>query len=128
MNDGMTTTSKPTLMRDVLIGRQPIFDGRLALHAYELFFRFGERSIVTRPAPSAATAQVLTDALTTFGLDRLVGRHPAAVNVTREFLLTNQPLPVDPERLILEISVLEGHDEVLLASLDRWKARGFRIA
>lgn len=124
----MTTTSKPTLMRDVLIGRQPIFDARLALHAYELFFRFGERSIVTRPPPSAATAQVLTDSLTTFGLDRLVGRHPAAVNVTREFLLSDQPLPVEPDRLILEISVLEGHDDTLLASLDRWKARGFRIA
>src|SRR6188474_236115 len=90
-------------MPDVLIGRQPIFDRRLEVHSYELTFRYGERSIENRVPAAAATARVLTDALTSFGLDRLVGAKPATVNVTRDFLLSHMPLPVDPQRLMLEI-------------------------
>lgn len=35
-------------------------------------------------------------------LQRLVGPVPAFVNVTREFLLSGQSLPVSPERVVLE--------------------------
>jgi EAL and modified HD-GYP domain-containing signal transduction protein len=115
-------------MQDVLIGRQPIFDARLEVQAYELFFRFGAQKTTTGALPPSATIEVLTSALTTFGLDRLVGGKPAAVNVTRELLLSDQPLPVAPDRLILEISCHLGADPDLLASIDRWKSRGFRVA
>lgn len=115
-------------MREVLLGRQPIFDARLAVHAYELFFRFGERKHVASYSPDAATAEVVTEALTTFGLDRLAGRSPAHVNVPRAFLLEARPLPVAPERLVLEVRVSIGGDAPLLRALDVWRSRGFKIA
>ena len=102
-------------MQDVLIGRQPIFDARLEVQAYELFFRFGAQKTTTGALPPSATIEVLTSALTTFGLDRLVGGKPAAVNVTRELLLSDQPLPVAPDRLILELSCHGGADRGAIA-------------
>lgn len=105
-----------------------MFDARLAVHAYELYFRFGARKHVANYSPDAATAEVVTEALTTFGLDRLAGRFPAHVNVPRDFLLEARPLPVAPERLVLEVHVSTRCDERLLQALDLWRSRGFKIA
>jgi EAL and modified HD-GYP domain-containing signal transduction protein len=115
-------------MNDVLIGRQAIFDSRLEVQAYELLFRYGAAAPSAVSTPNAWTMQVLTNALTAFGLDRLVGSKPASVNVTREFLLSRQPLPVDPSRLLLEVPESVEPDAEMLTCLDDWRHRGFRIA
>jgi EAL and modified HD-GYP domain-containing signal transduction protein len=105
-----------------------MFDGRLQVHAYELLFRHGNGQPPGAVTPAASKASVLTEALTTFGLDRLVGGARASVNVSRDFVVAGAPLPVAPERLMLELSVRNGCDAKLLDALRGWRARGFQVA
>lgn len=115
-------------MKEVLIGRQAIFDDRLKVWAYELCFRYGTEHALGSVTPGMRTASVVTEALTTFGLDQLVGANMASINVPREFVLMQPALPVAPERLLIEVSAREGADRELLTALHAWRARGFRVA
>lgn len=62
------------------------------------------------------------------GLDNLVGSHPAYINVTRRLLLAVDPLPLPPDRVVLELLETEPADPSLLAVLGRLTESGFRIA
>src|SRR4051794_38823066 len=86
----------------VAVARQPILTRSEAVAGYELLYR----STNAAPAPldaEGATSKVIVRALADIGLDRLVGDRLAWVNVTREFLLGVRPLPLPPERVMLEL-------------------------
>ncbi|MBI5364938.1 MAG: HDOD domain-containing protein [Planctomycetes bacterium] len=115
-------------MQETWIGRQPIFDRALTTHAYELLFRSPYVARPTDIAGEIATAQVIVSALADIGLDRVVGSLPAFVNVTRDFVVGGQPLPLPPERVVLEfLETIEGDRDVLVG-VERLRDEGFRIA
>jgi EAL and modified HD-GYP domain-containing signal transduction protein len=105
----------------VVVSRQPILDNVERIVGFEL---------LTPPEahPHEATASVLAQAIADIGLHKLVGDRPAHVDVTREFLLLVSPLPLDPQRVVLEVSVDEHIDDELLGVLRDTRAAGFRIA
>jgi EAL and modified HD-GYP domain-containing signal transduction protein len=105
----------------VVVSRQPILDLCERIVAYEL---------LTPPAadPRHATASMLAQAIADIGLSRLVGSRPAHVDVTREFLLAVRPLPLAPERVVLEVRADQPADDVLLNLLRETREAGFRIA
>lgn len=110
------------------IGRQAIYSPSLAVRGYELLFRSGPVDHARFAHEDAATSQVLLNALVEFGLDRLVGERPAFINLTRAFLLGNHPLPLPPERVVLEVLETTEPDAPLVAAVERLVQRGFRIA
>lgn len=115
-------------MTETWIGRQPIFDRQLATHAYELLFRSPHVASPADVAGHTATAQVIIGALADVGLDRVVGSVPAFVNVTRSFVVGTYPLPLPPERVVLELlEDIDGDRDVLLG-VERLKEQGFRLA
>lgn len=89
----------------LLLARQPICDRNRRTTGYELLFRDDHRTIAD-VSDGAATSRVLVAALADVGLDALVGHRPAWVNVTGDFLLEHEHLPVPADRVVLE--VLEG--------------------
>src|SRR3954453_3724483 len=103
----------------VVVSRQPILDLVERIVAFELL----------TPAVSAgeATSSMLAQAIADIGLQRLAGKHPVHVDVTREFLLAVRPLPMAPERVVLEVDAAERADDVLLLSLREARAAGFRV-
>ena len=105
----------------MVVSRQPILDNVERIVGFEL---------LTPPEahPHEATAGVLSQAIADIGLLKLVGDRPAHVDVTREFLLLVSPLPLDPERVVLEIAADEHIDDELLAVLQEIRTAGFRIA
>jgi len=109
----------------VAVARQPILDRDEVIRGYELLYRPTGSGAV---GPDGATSNVIVRALADIGLDALVGDRKAWVNVTREFLLEVRPLPLPPERTVIEL--LEGQtvDDELLAVLGELRAAGFRIA
>jgi EAL and modified HD-GYP domain-containing signal transduction protein len=74
------------------------------------------------------TAQVVVDALADIGLERLVGERPAYINVSRDFLLEFEPMPLPPGRVVLELLEDQAVDDALLGRLDRLLGEGFEIA
>jgi EAL and modified HD-GYP domain-containing signal transduction protein len=110
-----------TTVAPVIVSRQPILDHVEKIVGYEL---------LTPPSahPDEATASVLAQAIADIGLQRLVGARPAHIDVTREFLLTVRPLPLAPDRVVLELAGDERLDRELTAVLNEAREAGFRIA
>ncbi len=120
----MTALTQPT---GVVLARQPIFDADLQLSAFELLYRaVGEDG---RPVDGGkATATVLVTALTDVGLPRLVGDQRAYLNVDRDFLMTFRPLPLPPDRVVLELVEDQLIDDELVEVLTDLVRSGFTLA
>ena len=103
----------------VVVSRQPILDLCERIVAFELL----------TPAVSAgeATASVLAQAIADIGLSRLAGEHPVHVDVTREFMVTVRPLPLNPERVVLEVPADSPPDALLELALREAQEQGFQI-
>lgn len=115
-------------MTETWIGRQPIFDRQLATYAYELLFRSPHVASPTDVPGAAATAQVIVGSLVDLGLERVVGSAPAFINLTRAFVVGDHPLPLPPERVVLELlEDIDGDPEVV-RGVERLRARGFKFA
>jgi EAL and modified HD-GYP domain-containing signal transduction protein len=111
----------------VLLARQPIFDAKLELVAYELLFRSGGEEVATIVDPDKATATVVTNAFVELGLERVVGSTPAWVNISRTYLSDRLALILPNDRVALE--VLEPHAATpdVLADLDELRAAGYEL-
>lgn len=113
---------------EVVVARQPIFDPRLRAVGYELLFRPGQAGTALVTDPETATATVVLNSFTELGLERMVGRRPAWINVSREFVLSGLAQSIPPERVLLEILEDQLIDEELVAAVAALKQRGYRLA
>jgi len=116
-------------MQDIYIGRQPIFNRKLELIAYELLYRANNtRNAAEVVDHDHATTQVVINAFLNFGLEQIVGEKRAFINLPRSFITGDKPLPFPKERVVLEI--LEGMkiDETFLNAVRKLRADGYEIA
>ena len=97
----MLTQESHDQINEVLLARQPIFDDRLKVVAYELLFRDEKGGMQGIEDGDRATARLVLSTYSEIGIEKVVGNHYAFINLT-ENLLKN-PLPLPPERVILEI-------------------------
>jgi EAL and modified HD-GYP domain-containing signal transduction protein len=110
---------------NVAVARQPIFDRAESIAGFEILYRS-----LTGPFTDAegATSTVIVQSLADIGLERLVGHARAFINVTADFLLKVRPLPMPPERVVLELVGTHSADPELLDALRDARDAGFRIA
>jgi EAL and modified HD-GYP domain-containing signal transduction protein len=113
---------------EVFVGRQPILDGRQRLVGYELLFRSGTANEARVASPDEATASVVSRSLTEIGLERLVGRHAAWINVSREFALSGLVETMPARNTVIEILEDQTIDGELVAATRALKRQGYRIA
>ena len=107
----------------VHIGRQAVYDRAGEVVGYELLFRGSADAFEASRRGAHATSQVIVNAFTEFGLEQLVGELPCFVNLTRDFLVGDLPVPFDPGLAVLEVlETVEVDDEVVVgvAALARW--------
>jgi EAL and modified HD-GYP domain-containing signal transduction protein len=116
------------LVRNVRVGRQGIYDGHHSLLAYELLFRSHEGHGESAVAGERATSQVIASTFGTFGLDNIADGRPVFINFTRAFLTGIIPIPVEPERVVIEVFEDVVADSELLAGLGQLADQGYRIA
>ncbi|NTW39010.1 MAG: HDOD domain-containing protein, partial [Cellulomonadaceae bacterium] len=113
----------------VHVGRQPIFDAALKVHAHELLFRAQAASTGSGLDPGdAATTSVIVNTFTAFGLRSLVGDALAFVNLTRPFLVGELPIPLSPADAVLEVLETIPVDDEVYDGVRRLKAAGFAVA
>jgi c-di-GMP phosphodiesterase len=114
---------------DVFVARQPIFDPRLEVAAYELLFR-GSNSIdrALIEDNDEATSTVVINAFTELGLDSVVGDRRAWVNVSRDFVVQSMAFALPRDRVVLELLEDQAIDGELIAELDLLRADGYRVA
>jgi EAL and modified HD-GYP domain-containing signal transduction protein len=88
-------------MPDRFIARQPIFDRRLKIFAYELLFRAGPENRF-RPGQSVAD-DVVVNSTMLFDMQTLVGHAMAFFNVDEGALRREVPKLLSPKKVVLEI-------------------------
>jgi c-di-GMP phosphodiesterase len=121
-------TSAGQTLRDVYLARQPIFDAQLGIYAYEVLFRSSSVNRADIEDANRSTSIVLLNAFVEIGLDRLVGKHKAFVNFTRDFLVGKFPLPLATDRLVVEILEDVEIDETLVAGVKALVEQGYTLA
>ncbi len=116
-------------MNTIFLGRQPIYDRALEVHAYELLYRSGEANHAGGPVDGDyATSSVILNSLMEIGLEEVVGAKPAFINLTRAFLTGEHPIPFPAQRCVLEVLEDISVDQPLLEAIQRLRGRGFTIA
>lgn len=112
----------------VHVGRQAVFDRSGAVHGYELLFRLDAGSTEAAERDAYATSQVLVSAFTEIGLPAIAGDRRCFVNLTREFLVGDLPLPFGPDQVVLEVLETVTVDDQVVAGVRRLVELGFAIA
>lgn len=118
-------------MDDIYIGRQPIYDAKLKVVAYELLFRSGKVSNEANVVDGdSATTNVIINAITEIGMDQLVGPHKAFINLTHNHILqmADLPLPELKNRLVLEILEDIKAEKTIVEAVKKLADDGFTIA
>ena len=114
-------------VRAVHVGRQAIYDRAGDVVAYELLFRDAPDAVRATTRGTFATSQVIVAAFTEFGIRELVGEHSCFVNLTREFLVGDLPLPFDPGQGGLEILADVEVDAQVIAGVAGLAEQGYTI-
>jgi len=115
-------------MLDIFIGRQPIYDRKLEVYAYELLYRSSERNFAGPIDGDQATSQVIMNAFMELDLEQIVGEHLAFINLTRGFIVGDHALPLPRGKLVVEILEDIEVDPPLIAAVQDLSSRGYLIA
>jgi c-di-GMP-related signal transduction protein len=113
-------------MHERFIARQPIFDKRLRVYAYELLFRGGPQNFF-QPSRNASSS-VIADSLTLLDLQHLTGYARAFVNVDALALKLGVARLLPPERIVVEIlETVEPTDDIVSICRDL-RSAGYILA
>lgn len=113
-------------MYEKFIARQPIFDSRLRVFAYELLFRAGPQNVF-QPRKDASSS-VIADSTMLFDFQTLVGPAKAFINADDNALLRGalQLLPAD--RIVVEILETVSPEPEIVAACAELRDAGYILA
>ena len=113
---------------DIFVARQPIFDLKMNIYAYELLFRSGIEGAIDFPEEDEATSSVITRSFIDFGIDNLVEKNRVFINFTKNLLIKEVASLFPKDKLTVE--VLENVDptEDVVNSVANLKRQGYMIA
>src|SRR5262245_18272939 len=114
---------------DAFVARQPIFDRKLGVFAYELLFRSGPDSCF--PANTDidfASSRTVSDVVSLIGLDTMVRGKRAFLNVSRHVLVNDLAMALPRNRVVVELLEWIEPDDEVLAACRRLKKAGYMLA
>jgi EAL and modified HD-GYP domain-containing signal transduction protein len=112
----------------VFLARQPIFDHRLKLHAYELLSRSGLDNFYAGGCLDKASSKVIADSSMLLDLDSLVSGKRAFVNVTRDVILKGFVEVFPAQKIVVEVLENVTVDDELVAACTRLRNDGYLLA
>lgn len=114
---------------DIFVARQPIFNEKKQVVAYEILYRSGHKNVYDMNLDGdVATATVVTDTLINFGLNTLTGGKPAFINFTHRLLMEDLPTLFSPAQLTVEVLETVEVDDALVEKCKSLKENGYVIA
>lgn len=112
----------------VFLARQPIYDGKQQVFGYELLYRRGEDATFAGDLTVADSARSLANALIEIGLNELVGRSKAFINVSEEMIVAKAVEAFPHKRVVVEVLEHVPPTPDVIAELRRLKHLGYTIA
>ncbi|KAF0221312.1 MAG: putative signal transduction protein containing EAL and modified HD-GYP [Geobacteraceae bacterium] len=112
----------------LFLGRQPILNQVQKLVGYELLFRSADSLHANITNEMQASAHVIVNALSHFGIQDVLGRNKGFINVSNEILLSDALELLPKEQVVIELlESIQPTDEVIDRCREL-KARGFTLA
>lgn len=127
-SDGATPPPRSSAIKDIFIGRQGIFDRKMGIFGYELLYRNSTTNSAGAFNGDHATSLVVVNAFMEMGLDQVVGSHFAFINLTRNFITGEHPLPLPKDKVILEVLEDITIDAELVEGVRALAQQGYTIA
>lgn len=116
-------------MSEVFIGRQPIFDNKKNLFAYELLFRNGmDNCFPTCVDGDMATSSLLSSTFFTAGVDSVSGGSLCFVNFPKDLLLKDVAYLFPKENIVVEILEDIAPTPEIIETCEKLSAAGYKIA
>jgi c-di-GMP-related signal transduction protein len=114
-------------LHEKFIARQPIFDQRLKVFAYELLFRSGPQNIF-QPRKEASSS-VIVDSATLFDLQTLTGPFAKAfINVDEAAILRGAARLLPPERIVVEVLETVAPTPEVVQACTELRGSGYTLA
>ncbi|MBF0395242.1 MAG: hypothetical protein HQK78_00545, partial [Desulfobacterales bacterium] len=89
---------------EVFLARQPIFDKKKNVYAYELLFRAGIQNFYTPNVDGDyATSNVISNSFFIIGIDKVTQGKPAFINFTKNLILSDAPSSMPKDLVVVEI-------------------------
>jgi c-di-GMP-related signal transduction protein len=113
---------------DMFVARQPIFDERQRVFAYELLFRSGtENYFIPGSNADMPSSHVIANSMLQ-GLGQLTDSKPAFVNFSRSALVNDFAFALPARDVVIELLETVEPDDEVIAACRRLKAAGYRLA
>jgi EAL and modified HD-GYP domain-containing signal transduction protein len=113
---------------EVFVARQPIFNRRFNVHAYELLFRSGLQNYVDFDDGDRATLDVIRNSFFYIGLEELTDHKQVFVNFTSNLLLKGVPTLFPSNVMIIEILENVEPTKEILEACRALKHSGYTLA
>ncbi len=110
------------------IARQPIFDIKQQVFAYELLFRSGLHNYFDCDDIDHASTSVIANSFLLFGLDEMTAGRRAFLNCTRKVLVEDLATSLPKQHVVIEILENIEPDEEVIAACRRLKEMGYTLA
>ncbi|ABB32642.1 diguanylate phosphodiesterase [Geobacter metallireducens RCH3] len=110
------------------LGRQPILDREQKLYGFELLFRSADTLHANVTDYLQASASVIFDALSSFGLREILGKHKGFINVNADVLMSEALELLPPEKVVIELLEHVPITETVINRCRELKEKGFSIA
>lgn len=88
---------------EIYIARQPIFNNKLEVFAYELLYRSGVDNFSNVSDGDSATSSVITNGLMLLGMDDLTQGKKSFINFTKNLIIEKIPLLFSNEIVVVEL-------------------------
>lgn len=111
-----------------LLGRQPILNRGEELVAYELLFRSAGSQTADVTDASYATASVIINTLTGFGIEEILGKHKGFINLELELLMDDSLNILPKEQVVIELLETLRITPELVERCRLLKENGFTLA
>lgn len=112
----------------LLLARQPIYNKDLSLHGFELLFRSQDQINAMEAGEDAATYAVLVNYGTSICQEIDHSKPPLFVNVSESFLTSDAIVPMDKDRVVLELLERIEVTDILVDTVARLHQAGYRFA
>lgn len=113
---------------NVFLARQPIFDNKMNVIAYELLYRTGNENEADVVNGELATGDVIINSLVLLGLDKITGGKKAFINFTKDTIIQELPKLFTSDSLVVEILEDVVPDKKFIEECLLLKELGYTIA
>lgn len=111
------------------IARQPIFDNKKNIFAYELLYRDSEANFFPQHLTDCqATGRMFFDAILLHGLNKLTNNYTAFINLSTSALILELPNLISPDQAVIEIVERTQELEDVTHFVSDMKKQGYTFA